>query len=284
MILGLLSFPCVCSLFTGLPAILFAILALLDIGKSGGRLGGKVLAWLGLVTGCLGTLCVAPGLGYVYFVTIPDARARVQEQNNLKQIGLAMHNFNDTNMALPQATAYRSADGKPLLSWRVAILPYVEQSNLYAQFRIDEPWDSPHNSRLQSMMPRIYAQPGEKDTSSGLTRYQVLVGSGTAFEERPMFPPRSGLQLGMKIPMDFQDGTSNTILVVLADEAVPWTKPVDLRYDPTGPLPRFSKRFSGGFNVGLADGSVRMVSHSISEPTLRNAITRNDGNILGPDW
>ena len=80
------------------------------------------------------------------------------------------------------------------------------------------------------------------------------------------------------------DGTSNTILVATADRAVPWTKPEDLPYDPNGPLPVFSQRFSGFFNVGLADGTVRSIPSSISEKTLRNAITCNDGMVLGPDW
>ncbi|MBV9126015.1 MAG: DUF1559 domain-containing protein, partial [Planctomycetes bacterium] len=72
---------------------------------------------------------------------------RIQSINNLKQIALAFHSMNDTYNFMPPA-AICGKDGRPLLSWRVAILPYIEQQNLYNQFRLDEPWDSPTNKKL----------------------------------------------------------------------------------------------------------------------------------------
>ena len=86
------------------------------------------------------------------------ASARARSQNNLKQIGLALHNYHDIYGVLP-AAAIVDKKGKPLLSWRVAILPYVEQDNLYKQFRLDEPWDSPHNLALAKMRVKVYELP-----------------------------------------------------------------------------------------------------------------------------
>jgi hypothetical protein len=169
---------------------------------------------------------------------------------NLKQIGLALHNYHDTFLTFP-AAAILSKDGKPLLSWRVAILPYVEEDNLYRQFRLDEPWDSEHNKKLLGKMPRIYAPPGVKPKAENTTFYQAFVGKGTAFE---------GTQ-GTRIA-DFIDGTSNTILVVEAGEAVPWTRPDDLPY---------------------ADGSVRFARKGFAEKVFRLAITRGDGQVLDFD-
>jgi hypothetical protein len=169
-----------------------------------------------------------------------------------------------------------SPEGKPLLSWRVAVLPYIEQGDLYKQFHLDEPWDSPHNITLLSKMPVIYRAPGSKAKKipPNHTICHVFVGKGAAFEGRE----------GVRFPRDFPDGTSNTILVVEAGEPVPWTKPEDLVYDPNGPLPDLRSVFKDGFRVSLADGSTRWVRKDMSETTLRAAITRNGGERLGPNW
>jgi hypothetical protein len=285
LILGLLACPCLIgNVLTGLPAVILGILALKDISASEGRLGGKGLALTGLITGLVGMVLLLPAvlLGMLFPAVgkVREAAVRAQEQNNLKQITLAMHNCNSAVGALPQPTAYRSADGKPLLSWRVALLPYIEEDFLYKDFKLDEPWDSPHNIKLLPRIPRTYQRPEEKNPGAGLTHYQVLVGPD-AFEDLPTGRP--GLQLGLRIPGSFPDGLSNTILVVVAEQGVPWTKPEDLKYDPNGPLPRLHKRPSG-YIVGVGDGSVRTLRPSISERTLRNAITRSDGNVLGSDW
>src|SRR5262249_54155708 len=81
------------------------------------------------------------------------AAGNAQGQNNLKQIALAMHNYNDAyNGKLPAHAIYSKDGKKPLLSWRVAILPFIEQDNLYQQFHLDEPWDSEHNKKLIPML------------------------------------------------------------------------------------------------------------------------------------
>src|SRR5262249_4317102 len=107
---------------------------------------------------------------------------RTKSQNNLKQMGIAFHNYNDTFGDRPLA-AICDTNGKPLLSWRVAILPYIEQDNLYKQFKLDEPWDSEHNIKLIQRMPEIYRLPGDKIKHEyPSTYYQAFVGPGAAFE------------------------------------------------------------------------------------------------------
>src|SRR5262245_60688606 len=138
-----------------------------------------------------------------------------------------MHNYQDQHGRLPPAVVY-SDDGKLLLSWRVLILPYIEQQDLYAQFKLDEPWDSPNNIRLLEKMPRTFAPPRFKEhlVPPHHTVIHVIVGEGAAFEGRE----------GLHLEKDFPDGTSSTILLVEAGHAVPWTKPEELIFDPNGPL------------------------------------------------
>jgi hypothetical protein len=177
---------------------------------------------------------------------------------------------------MPPAVVY-DPYGKPLYSWRVLILPYLEQDELYQQFHLDEPWDSPHNLTLLPKMPGVYAAPGSKAEKipPDHTICHVFVGKGAAFEGPE----------GLRYPKDFPDGVSNTILVIEAGEPVPWTKPDDLVYDPDGPLPDLRSVFKDGFRVALGDGSTRWIrTKEISDATLRAAITRNGGEILGPDW
>src|SRR5579883_1440824 len=105
------------------------------------------------------------------------ARDMARSRLNLKKLALAMHNYADTYQGqLPRAIMDKH--GKALLSWRVALLPYIEQNELYRQFKLDEPWDSPHNRRLLSKMPAVYAPPGVKTQRPYSTYYQVFVSSG----------------------------------------------------------------------------------------------------------
>jgi hypothetical protein len=187
-----------------------------------------------------------------------------------------MHNYEATHGKLP-AAAVCGYDGTPLLSWRVAILPFVEGDALYKEFRLDEAWDSPHNLKLLERMPAVYAAPGSK--KSKLPKYHtichVFQGKGTAFE---------GCE-PLKFD-DIKDGTSNTIFIVEAGKPVPWTKPEELEYDSDRPLPDLTGVFKDGMiRVGMGDGSVRYIyPQKISQKTLRAAITRDDGQPLGNDW
>jgi prepilin-type processing-associated H-X9-DG protein len=199
------------------------------------------------------------------------ASARVQSQNNLKQIAIAMHNYHDSIGSFPPA-AVCDRQGKPLLSWRVTILPYVEEQALYEQFHLDEPWDSEHNKKLIAQMPKIYAHPEGGPREAGKTHYRVFVGGGAGFE----------LRKGVKIT-DITDGTSNTLMAVETAEGVPWTKPEDLPYDPRKVLPKFGLT-GEGFNAAFFDGSVRFIQKGIKEQTLRQLITRAGNEVINDDF
>jgi hypothetical protein len=205
---------------------------------------------------------------------------RLRSTNNLKQIGIAFHNFHDVMGAMPASAIYSKAN-KPLLSWRVAILPYIEEQPLYKEFKLDEPWDSKHNKKLLDRMPKIYAptiqgRPAKPNT----TYYQVFTGNGAPFDPRTI-RAAGLLTLGPRLT-NFTDGTSNTILVAEGKTPVPWTKPDDLAYDAAKALPKLGGLFREGFHITMADGSVRFIGQKINPVTLRALITPNGGEII--DW
>ena len=170
--------------------------------------------------------------------------------------------------------AITDKDGKPLLSWRVAILPYIEQQELYNKFKLDEPWDSPHNKALIKEMPTIYLCPSRTKPEPGTTTYRVFVGTGAMFEEGQ----------GTAI-QDVTDGTSNTIMVVESKDAVPWTKPDDLKFDPEAKPSLYGagSPHPGGFNAAFADGSVRFIKNTINLEVWKALITRASGEVINAD-
>jgi hypothetical protein len=203
-----------------------------------------------------------------------------QSQNNLKQIGVAMHNYHSLYGFLPGA-ALCDARGKPLLSWRVAILPFIEEEDLYKQFRLNEPWDSEHNKKLLARMPKAYAPvAGAAPKEPHSTFYRVFTGPNAAFPEGQPGQP-AGVSRGLRMTQ-FLDGTSNTLLVVEAGEAVPWTKPDELPYDPKKPLPRLGGMFEGSFHILMADGSVHTVKKTIDPTKLHALITPQGAEVI--DW
>ena len=190
--------------------------------------------------------------------------------NNCKQIGLAMHNYHDVTKAFPKQ-AITDKDGKPLLSWRVAILPYIDEDALYKQFHLDEPWDSPHNKALISQMPKIYACPSH-DLPPGTTTYRAPAGPDTIFEP--------GKATALK---NILDGTSNTIMVVESTEPVEWTKPEDIDYRPADPTAMVGSKHANGYNVLFADGSVRFFNIRTSRELLKALFSKSGGEVINPD-
>jgi len=162
------------------------------------------------------------------------------------------------------------------LSWRVAILPYIEQGNLYKQFKLDEPWDSDNNKKVSQMTIKTFLSPNSVVANpAGKTNYQGFVGPGTVFEP------------GKKLKFtDVTDGLSNTVMLIETAEAVDWAKPGGLPFDPKQPLPKLASPDGNDITgVALCDGSVRSLNlKTVTEKTLKAAITRNGGEILGNDW
>jgi RNA polymerase sigma factor (sigma-70 family) len=200
---------------------------------------------------------------------------RLQTVQNLMRIALAMHEFHDAKLCFPPAAIY-DKNGKPLLSWRVTLLPQLHETDLYKLFHLDEPWDSPHNKTLLANMPNVYRIPGIGDATS--TFYQVVVGKSTVFEKRRATDPQ-GPARGIRIA-DITDGTSNTLLVVEAGVPVPWTKPEELPYSETGKLPALGGAFKDTIHAAMADGAVRELPRNAPEDFLRALITRDGGEHI----
>ena len=191
--------------------------------------------------------------------------------NSLKQLGLAMHNFHDVYKSFPPHASY-SKKGKPMLSWRVYVLPFLEGEALYKQFHLDEPWDSEHNKKLIAKMPKFFADPSGQVKKPGMTRFVAPINREGHFHGKP-----EGVRFA-----DITDGTSNTIMLVEAapEKAVIWTKPDDLAVDLKDPLKGLFAKDAKGFNALFADGSVRFVSKAVKPQTLRLYFMRNDGQPI----
>jgi hypothetical protein len=207
----------------------------------------------------------------------------------------------------PPADRVRGAEQpatQPPISWRVAILPLLGEGDLFRDYNLNEPWDSPNNKRLVERMPKIYAMPGadkkpslaaagfkflarnlnampgaepgeEKITPPGHTYYRVFV-SRDARSQAAFAEGKPQKLIGL------EQGLSATILVVEAAEAVPWTQPDELEYDPDRPLPKLGGHFPGVFQACLASGEVRSFPSDTPEADLRGWITRKGGKVV-PD-
>jgi hypothetical protein len=216
--------------------------------------------------------------------------------NHLRQIGLALHEFNVTYGRLPPAVLY-NRNGQPLHSWCVLVLPFLDEKALYQEFRLNEPWDSSHNSALIARMPRVYEPRSEKaEAMPGLTFCQVCDGPGAAFDS----DPRAGLHPytvgGIKavvfegahvprLPLSFSEPESAFVLLAEAGEAVPWTQPTDIRYEPGQPLPPVGGNFDWsptfwrsqrqpGTTVVFADARVEFLGRDTDEETIRRHFLR----------
>lgn len=226
---------------------------------------------------CLGVGTAVPlgvGLTLPAYTSARVQAKRVQDMNNLRQIALAMLSYENVNGEFPPAFK-AGKDGKPLLSWRVAILPFLGEDVLYRQFHLDEPWDSENNKPLIARMPAVYRSMNAPVPGQGMTRLVTIRNEGS------IFPGAKAIR-----PADVRDGMSNTAMVVEAapESALVWTKPDDFTPDANNPAKGLVMPGSNGFNVVFADGHVSFLRNL--EPTVLKAIfTRAGGevvNIEGP--
>jgi prepilin-type processing-associated H-X9-DG protein len=267
--------PCGGCLFS-IPGLILGFLALSDIRASYGRLRGHGVAIAGIALNGVWTLLsifILPALLLPAVQAAREAARRSECVNNFNRIGLAMHNYDSSKGSFPPP-AMLDKEGKPLLSWRVAILPYVGEGALYQQFHLNEPWDSPHNQALIARMPKVYACPSDMttaDPSKGMTSYQVLVGPHTLFEGP------EGTKLGR-----VTDGTSNTLLVCESSTPVIWTKPDDIPFPAAGAPTGLGSAHPGGFNASMADGSVRFIKLAVPPGAIRALATKDGGEAIPP--
>ena len=232
------------------------------------------------------------------FNPIAKARAaarRAASSNHLKQIALAFHIFHDAYGCFPPA-AVIGPDGKPWHSWRVLLLPFIEELDLYKQYDFSQPWDSPKNLAVAEKMPAIFRDPAREGPPDTLTDYAAITGEAAIFQPGVVtmtsaddFP--ACLKTAKKVGFaSITDGTSNTILFATVDPArkIPWTKPEDIVLDDT--FPGIGKPAGigaihplGDGRVGLfafADGSVHLIADTVDTETLRKFLTRAGGEVV----
>ena len=235
--------------------------------------------------GCLavGLFLVVPILIALLLPAVQAAREAARRNvcnNNLKQIGLALQNYADINNALPPAYV-ADENGRPMHSWRVLILPYMEQKALYDRYNFDEPWDGPNNSQLADLMPSTYRCPSDSGASppSTLTSYAAITGQGTLFDGDT---PSSFAMI--------QDGTSNTIAVAEASQAgIHWMEPRDLdiaqmTFQINGSPTDIHSEHPGVAMAVFADGHTTTLSTSVSAEMLRAFFSKNGGEPINANF
>lgn len=184
-------------------------------------------------------------------------------RNDIRQIGLAFHNYHDTYSGFPALNGPgQPGIPNPGLSWRVMLLPYVEQSALFEKFHLNEPWDSEHNKTLIAQMPAIYGK-----SNDGKSQVHLLTGNGAPFQ--------NDKRLSIS---EITDGTSNTIMALVggADTAEIWTKPGGREFDPKQPLQSLGN-VDDKFQVVMMDGASLKLPKTISGDQLASLVQHQDG-------
>ncbi len=237
----------------------------------------RVCATLGVIGGTI-TLC--SGFFFVISPIVQDSAARMSSTSNMKQIGLAVHNYHYALDTMPgpflDDTVDRSVRVPDMpsarLSWRVTILPYLESDPTYKQINKSEAWNGPNNGPLLNRHWRTFADPVDGKTS--FTPYRVFHDNGALWDSDPK--RRVALD---KIP----DGAANTVLIAESTVQVPWAQFNEHRFDPDGPLPELGRASRNTFLLAMADGSVRTVKKGVDPNILRAAVTRDGNEPLGFD-
>ena len=206
------------------------------------------------------------------------------KDNRLKQIGLALHNYAayaSNDRAFPPQTVRGAAmsTGPAILSWRVAILPYIDEEALYKEFHLDESWDGPHNRQLISRMPEIFQTP-DAPALPGHTRFQAFWGPGAIFKSQVKGEPGEPKSEGTRLS-EITDGMSNTAMVGVAARPVVWTQPDDLAFIPGQEPPSLDTSDARGYAILLADGSINFLPERPTRPNFLTALlTRAGGEVL----
>ena len=208
-----------------------------------------------------------------------EAARRVECSNNLKQIGLALHNYHDTFGCFPPAVI-TDEDGFPRYSWRVAILPFMDKESLYDSYDPDVSWDDPANSQVRMAVVPCYQCPSDERYLPNTTNYVMITGEGTV----------GGLPNETTKIRDVADGLANTILVVeIADSFIEWSEPSDLSIDeltmllndPQGTGP--GSHHPGGLNVLYCDGTVEFITEDLDVATFQSMLRiRDESGIESP--
>jgi len=218
----------------------------------------------------------------------PDTRggkpSDLVDSANLRRLALAVHAHHNDYGGFP-SYAICDANGKPLLSWRVALLPYLEQKNLHALFRLDEPWDSPHNLKVleSAPMPEVY-RPSDKRGDGKSTPYRVFYNPTKEPGQTLFTIPHGNDAVGVSISqVNNNDGLSGTLLIVTTQDLVPWTKPDEISLAPGRPLPKLGYP-QGGPRAPVVFGnmSVTGLPVNLSEKTVRALATWDDGLVVDP--
>jgi len=202
-----------------------------------------------------------------------NAVARTGTGSKLRQVYDALELYaNDNNGKYPPPYT-KSAQGAPLLSWRVLILPYIEQQNLFNKFNQNEPWDGPTNKPLLSYMPKMYLSSGNSEVNIAFkTTFLAPVSKETVFS------PAGGVMKNA-----ISDGLSNTILVADVDDdfAMEWTRPVDLNVNAQNPALGLTNSNPAGFMALFCDGSVK-VAPNRPLPNVWAMFTIGGGEQVNP--
>ena len=194
----------------------------------------------------------------------------MQSSNHLKQLALAMQNYHDVYQCFPPAVV-TDADGKPLYSGRVLLLPFMEQKPLYDQFDKSQAWNSPANRPLTQKAPPVFMDPSAPSGGAGQTDYLFVTGKGTAMEQLA-----DGRSLAFSAVLD---GTSNTLFMVeVKNSGINWAEPRDLNISQPMSLPAGNHP-----NINLAvffDGHTQAISKNVSPQQIRAMATRDGGERI----
>jgi len=189
-----------------------------------------------------------------------------KSRDNLRKIALAVHGYVDEPGEFPKDITDKA--GRPILSWRVAILPYMDLEFLHSQFKLDEPWDGPNNRKLLALMPGVLRAPVQAPRATD-TFIQAVSGPGAIFDP--------GAKVGFT---SITDGMSNTLMLVETGPAGPWTKPVNVPFNPNGKPPEFTGPYADAVHFATADGATHRMTLKPDEELLRGLITRNGGEVF----